>query len=144
MTNNVYIAGSCKNRKGVRDLMTEIENFGYRVAFDWTVGDKNNDMIKHVQKYIMGIKECDNFVYCMDGSISRDKYFELGYAAALGKRIGIYLLPNRYNIVNNVYNKDVPPFSIIIENDSIFIKFMSYPILNNISELTTWLGDVHT
>lgn len=138
-TNNVYIAGSCKNRKAVKALMTEIEKWGYRVIFDWTVRDENNDVARYVKEDIRGIEKCDNFVYCMDGSKSRGKYFELGYATALGKRIGICLLPNRYNITNGVYNQDILPFSVIMENDSIFIKSKMYPILNNMDELKIWL-----
>ena len=141
MNNNVYIAGSCKNRKAVKDLITDIESWGFRIIFDWTVRDENNDISRYAQEDIRGIKDCDSFVYCMDGSKSRGKYFELGYATALGKRIGIYLLPNRYNITNNVYNQDIPPFSIIIENDSIFIKSGMYPILSGANELKTWLSN---
>lgn len=140
MTNNVYVAGSCKNRKAVRTLITEIEKWDCKVIFDWTVRDENNDIVRYVQEDIRGIEECDNFVYCMDGSKSRGKYFELGYATALGKRIGIYLLPNRYNITNGIYNQDIPPFSVIMENDSIFIKSRMYPILSNMDELRTWLS----
>lgn len=139
MTNNVYIAGSCKNRKAVKNLMTEIEGLGYNIIFDWTVRDKNNDINRYVQEDIGGIKECDNFVYCMDGSKSRGKYFELGYAAALGKRIGIYLLPTYYRVTNDTCGPDTLPFDVIIENDSIFVKSRMYPILSNTEELKIWL-----
>lgn len=142
MRNNVYIAGSCKNRKAVKALMTDIENWGFNVIFDWTVRDGNNDISRYVQEDIRGIKDCDNFVYCMDGSKSRGKYFELGYASALDKRIGIYLLPNRYNIASNTYNQDTLPFSVIIENDSIFIKSRMYPILSDANKLKTWLSTI--
>lgn len=141
MANNIYVAGSCKNRKAVRTLITEIEKWDCKVVLDWTVRDENNDIVRYVQEDIGGIEKCDNFVYCMDGSKSRGKYFELGYATALGKRIGIYLLPNRYNITNGIYNQDTSPFSVIIENDSIFIKSRMYPILNNMDELKAWLSN---
>lgn len=141
MTNNVYVAGSCKNRKAVRGLISEIEGWDCKIMFDWTTRDEKNDIKGYVQEDIRGIEECDNFIYCMDGLRSRGKYFELGYATALGKRIGIYLLPNLYDITNGIYNQDTLPFSVIIENDSIFIKSRMYPILNNMDELKTWLHE---
>jgi hypothetical protein len=141
MTNNVYIAGSYKNRKAVKGLMEEIEKWGYHITFDWTIHTKDEDIGKYVQGDIEGIKDCDHFIYCMDGTRSRGKYFELGYAWALGKRIGIYLLPTFYQMTNDIYSPDTPPFDIIIENDSVFIKSRMYPILSNIDELKTWLSD---
>lgn len=140
MTNNVYIAGSCKNRKAVKCLMTDIENWGYKITFDWTIRAENNDVNMFVQEDIRGMKECHSFIYCIDGSKSRGKYFELGYAAALGKRIGIYLLPTYYHVMNGMCSQDVPPFDIIIENDSIFIKSRMYPIFSDANELKKWLS----
>jgi nucleoside 2-deoxyribosyltransferase len=139
MTSNVYIAGSCKSRKAIKCLMTDIENWGYKVTFDWTIRVENKDVNLFVQEDIGGMKECDNFIFCIDGSKSRGKYFELGYAAALDKRIGIYLLPNYYHVMNGECSQDMPPFDIIIENDSIFIKSGMFPILGNKEELKTWL-----
>lgn len=139
MANNVYIAGSCKNRKAIKCLMTDVENWGNKITVDWTARDENNDVDLYVREDIGGIKECDNFIYCMDGLRSRGKYFELGYAAALGKRIGIYLLPTYYHIMNNSCSSDKPPFDIIIENESIFIKSMMYPVLRDANELKIWL-----
>jgi hypothetical protein len=139
MVNKVYIAGSCKNRKAIKRLMSDIENWGHKIIFDWTVRDEKKDLNIYVQEDIIGMKECDNFIYCMDGSKSRGKYFELGYATALGKRIGIYLLPTYYHITNNLCKSDRPPFDIIIENESIFIKSIRYPILSDIFELKMWL-----
>lgn len=140
MKNDIYIAGSCKSRKAIKNLMTEMESWGCHIIFDWTVRDKNNDMSTYVQEDIKGIKECDNFIYCMDGSKSRGKYFELGYATALNKRIAIYLLPTYYHINDGVYGPDIPPFDIIIENDSIFINSGTYIILSDMEKLKIWLG----
>ncbi len=139
MVNNVYIAGSCKNKNAVKDLMVKIETWDCRIVFDWTVSDKNYDVKRYVQEDIEAIKLCDNFIYCMDGIKSRGKYFELGYAAALGKRIGIYLLPNCYYVMDNVCSQDTLPFSVIMENDSVFIKSKMYTVLSTIEELRTWL-----
>ncbi len=153
MTNSVYIAGSCKNVKAVKYLMTKIESWGHRITFDWTGSNNNNDIGEYVKKDIDGIQECDNFVYCMDGIKSRGKYFELGYATALNKPIIIYILPTHYYMTNagsvdNVGNSDMLPsdmlpFDMIIENDSVFIKSRMYPILSNIDELKTWLDEKH-
>jgi len=140
MTNNVYVAGSCKNRKAVGSLMRDIESWGYKVTFDWTGRDEKDAVNQYVREDIRGIEECDNFIYCMDGSRSRGKYFELGYATALGKRIGIYLLPTYYHVINGTCGLDAPPFDVIMENDSIFIKSRMYPIFSDANELRKWLS----
>jgi nucleoside 2-deoxyribosyltransferase len=139
MSNNVYIAGSCKNRKAIKHLMVDIENWGYKVTFDWTIRAENNENL-FVEEDIGGMKECDSFIFCIDGSRSRGKYFELGYATALGKRIGIYLVPTYYHVTNGVCSPDIPPFDFIIENDSIFIKSKMYPIFSDANELKKWLS----
>ena len=32
----IYVAGSWKNRLEIKNIMEEIENWGYNVAVDWT------------------------------------------------------------------------------------------------------------
>ena len=140
MKNNVYIAGSWKNRDAVKRLMNDIENFGYKITYDWT-NHKGSDKAKdHVEEDIEGLKECDCLIYCMDGIRSRGKYFELGYVTALGKPVAIYLLPTYYNVINP--NDENLPFNIIIENESVFIRSRIYPILHTIDELKSWLSNV--
>ena len=36
MKNNVYIAGSWKNRIVIKQLMKDIESWGYKITVDWT------------------------------------------------------------------------------------------------------------
>ncbi len=138
MKNNVYVAGSCKNRVATKNLMDDIKKWGFNIAFDWT--NRTNDIVDDLKEDIKGLIECDCFIYCMDGIKSRGKYFELGYVSALNKPIGIYLLPTYYHIINP--NSEDLPFSIIIENESVFIRSRIYPILNNIDELKKWLIDI--
>lgn len=135
----VYIAGSCKNRTAIKGLMSEIESFGHQITVDWTIRRSNNDTKEFVEEDIKGLQECDRFIYCMDGIKSRGKYFELGYAAALNKNIGIYLLPTYYEVINP--NSENLPFSIIIENESVFIRSKMFPILRTIDELKMWLSN---
>lgn len=139
MKSNVYVSGSCKNRGAVKKLMDDIENRGYRVAVDWTSRKLVDNVKDHVEEDIKALKECDCFIYCMDGIKSRGKYFELGYVASMEKPIAIYLLPSYY-ITNT--DGDIMPFDVIIENESVFVKTGAYSVYRDIDELETWLSNI--
>lgn len=140
MKNNVYVAGSLKNRVAIKKLMNSIENWGYKITADWT-NYKDGDSAKYgAEESVQGLKECDCLIYCMDGVKSRGKYFELGYVSALGKPITIYFLPNNYYITD--LNCDTLPFNVIIENESVFIRSGMYPVMYTIDELKTWLSNI--
>lgn len=137
----IYISGSWKNRNSVSNLMRDMENSGYEVIIDWTKHKITDDARHIVAENIEGLKKCDCLIYCMDGIRSRGKYFELGYATALEKPIGIYLLPTYYH---NVYRPNSEseelPFSIIFDNESVFVRSKLYPILSTIDELENWIS----
>ncbi len=135
MKNNVYIAGSWKNRETVKNLMNDIEEWGYKVTVDWTNHKRNDKIIDQAQEYIKGLQECDFFIYCMDGIKSIGKNFELGYATALGKTVGIYLFENK------IFGPDIKNISFdkIIAKESIFIQANMYKILRTLEELKNWL-----
>ena len=44
MKNNVYIAGSWKNRNDVKHLMDEIEEWGCKIMVDWTNHKKKDNI----------------------------------------------------------------------------------------------------
>lgn len=139
----VYIAGSCKNRVITRRLMDEIKTWGHEIVLDWTtcrISDvlfanttrKNNDRdIECVKEDIKELKECECLIFCMDSFKSRGKYFELGYATAMSKPIGIFLFPSL-------------SLSDAMKDESILIRSKIYPILHNVDELKTWLSNVKT
>ena len=139
MKTKVYIAGSCRSRVAIGFLMSKIEDWGYEIAFDWTVHMEDGDASEYVQEDIKRLRECDLLVYCMDGIKSRGKYFELGYAFALNKPIGIYLLPTYYRVINP--NDETLPFNVMMENESVFIRSKMCPILHSDNELKTWLAN---
>jgi len=140
MKNNIYMAGSWKNRVAIRQLMNDMENLGYKITVNWPNRKITDDAKIAAEENLKGLRECDCLIYCMDGIRSRGKYFELGYATALSKPIGIYLLPTYYNVINP--NHEDIPFSVVLENESVFIRSRTYPILCNIDELKNWLSDI--
>ncbi len=140
MKNSIYMAGSWKNRVAIRQLMNDIESLGYKITVNWTNRKMTDDAKIAAEENIKGLRECDCLVYCMDGIRSRGKYFELGYATALSKSIGIYLLPTYYNVINP--NSEDLPFSMILENESVFIRSRNYPILRDMDELKNWLSNI--
>jgi nucleoside 2-deoxyribosyltransferase len=140
MKNNIYMSGSWKNRVAIRQLMNDMENLSYKIVVNWTNRKITDDARIAAEQNIKGLQECDCLIYCMDGIRSRGKYFELGYATALGKPIAIYLLPTYYNVINP--NDEHMPFNIVLENESVFIRSRVYTILCNIDELKNWLSDV--
>ncbi len=137
---NIYMAGSWKNRVAIRQLMDDMENLGYKIMVNWPNRKITDDAKVTAEENLKGLRDCDYLIYCMDGIKSRGKYFELGYATALGKKIGIYLLPTYYKVVNP--NHEEVPFSVILENESVFIRSRAYPILCNMGELKNWLTDI--
>lgn len=138
MNNNVYIAGSWKNRIEVRNLMNDIESWGYNITVDWTNHVGKDNLVAYVQEYIKGMQECDYFIYCMDGIKSIGKNFELGYATALGKHIGIYLFNNK----TFGPNMETTPYNKIIQKECAFIRADIYKILRTIDELKNWLPSI--
>lgn len=140
MKNNIYVTGSWKNRVAIRKLMGDMENHGYIIIVDWTSRKITDDAKIAAEENIKGLRECDCLIYCMDGIRSRGKYFELGYATALGKPIAIYLLPTYYNIINP--NQEEMPFNVILENESVFIRSRAYKVLCNMDELKNWLSNI--
>lgn len=135
MKNNVYVAGSWKNRYAAKCLMKDIENLGCKITVDWTVHKKRDNVTDYVKEYIKGLQECDYFIYCMDGIKSLGKNFELGYATALGKPIAIYLLSG------NIFGLSIDkvPFDKIVERESVFIRSNMYLVIRTIDELKNWL-----
>ena len=138
MKNNVYIAGSWKNRNDVKHLMDEIEEWGCKIMVDWTNHKKKDNIIDYVQEYIKGLQECDCFVYCMDGIKSIGKTFELGYVTALNKPVGIFLFENK------IFgpNMEKISFDKILEKECIYIRANIYQIIRTIDELKNWLLDI--
>lgn len=138
MKNNVYIAGSWKNREAVKRLMKDIEEWGCKITVDWTNHKRKDNLMEYVQEYIKGLQECDHFIYCMDGIKSIGKNFELGYATALGKPIGIYLFDG------NIFgpNMEKISFDKIIEKESVFVRANMYQIIRTIDELKNWLFNI--
>ena len=136
MKRKIYVAGSCKNRVAIRQLMKYIEDFGYEIAVDWTVMRDSVDLKKDVQEDIDKLHECDGLIYCMDGIKSRGKYFELGYATALNKPIGIYF---PYTVGSD---GNMPGLNAVVEDESVFVKSKMYPIMYTVGELNIWLSNI--
>lgn len=138
MKNNVYIAGSWKNRIVVKQLMNDIENWGYKITVDWTEHKRKDNISEYAQEYLKGLKECDYFVYCMDGIKSIGKNFELGYATALDKQVGVYVFDN------NIFgpNMKVLSFDKIVDKECIFIRANMYQVIHTIDELKNWLPSI--
>ena len=139
MKNNIYIAGAWKNRLTIKHLMNDIENWGYKIIVDWTSHMASDNPKDNVEENIKGLLSSDCLLFCMDGIRSRGKYFELGYATALDKPVGIYLLSTYYDVNNSCGDKLSLPFDIIIENESIYIRSRMFPIMQTIDELKKWL-----
>lgn len=138
MEKKIYIAGSWKNKNAVKDLMTDLEGDGYSIAVDWTNHKIDENLVSYVQDYLKGLNECSCFIYCMDGIKSIGKNFELGYATALGKPIGIFLMNSKMfgpNIENLPYEK-------IIAKECSFIRANLYKVLRSIEELKSWLSSI--
>lgn len=138
MNNNVYIAGSWINRIEVKNLMSSIESWGYNISVDWTNHVGKDKLVEYVQEYMKGIKECDYFVYCMDGIKSIGKNFELGYATALDKKIGIYLFSNK----TFGPNMETTPLNKIMNKECAFVRANIYQMIHTIEELKNWLTTI--
>ncbi len=138
MSNNVYIAGSWKNRVAIRQLMDDVENLGYKITVDWTNHIGKDKLVEYVQEYMRGIKECDYFIYCMDGIKSIGKNFELGYATALGKHVGVYL----FNSKTFGPNIESTPLSKIMDKESAFVRANIFQMLYTMDELKNWLPSI--
>ena len=136
MKKKIYVAGSCKNIVTIRQLMKNIENLGHDISLDWTVRRGDTDAKKDAQEDIKRLQECDCLIYCMDGIKSRGKYFELGYAAALSKPIGVYFL---YAVDPN---GTMSGLNAVMEDESVFIKSRMYPIMYTLGELNVWLSNI--
>jgi len=138
MKNNVYIAGSWKNRIVIKQLMKDIESWGYKITVDWTEHKRKENIMEYAQEYLKGLKECDYFVYCMDGIKSIGKNFELGYATALDKHVGVYVFDN------NIFGPNLKnvSFDKIVDKECIFIRANMYQVLHTLDELKNWLPSI--
>lgn len=131
----IYVAGSWKNRSKIKNIMEEIENWEYDIAVDWTKHQEKGGARQYAEEDLKGLKECDCLVYCMDSNHSRGKNFELGYIAALGKPVIIYIIPG-----DGVSEK--LPIDSLIDKECIFIRAKLYPILDSMNELRLWLDNL--
>ena len=144
MEHNVYVSGSWKNRVAVRGLMNEIKNWNNEIAVDWTEHKGKGNIKDYSQEILEGLQACNCMIYCMDGIKSIGKNFELGYMAALGKPIGVYLLNNNCDNCCNIFglNSDTISLEKMLEKECIFIQNKMYPILKTIDELKMWLSNI--
>lgn len=136
-TTKVYVAGSFKNREKIRYIMSEIENWGFRIAADWTIHQEKGGSKLYATEDLQGLKECDCLVYCMDSNHSRGKNFELGYITALKKPIIIYIMPE--NDVSDIENLSIDS---LIDRECVFIRARLYPIISSMGELRLWLDNL--
>ena len=144
----VYVAGSWKNKDIIKGIMGKIEEWEYEVPFNWTDTEKG-DTKQYALEDIKGLNECNCLIYCMDGTKSRGKNFELGYATALNKPIAIYVF-SVDNILNAIREISADPNNLsmndildaAISNECVFIRAKMYPIFHSIEELKLWLDDL--
>lgn len=134
----IYVAGSWKNRLEIKNIMEEIESWGYNMAVDWTKHQEKGGARQYAEEDLKGLKECDCLIYCIDSNHSRGKNFELGYITALGKPIVIYIVPSD----DTVSDTDRSHIDSLIDKECIFIRAKLYPILNSMNELRLWLDNL--
>ena len=67
----IYVAGSWKNRSKIKNIMDEIESWGYDIAVDWTKHQEKGNARQYAEEDLKGLKECDCLIYCMDSNHSR-------------------------------------------------------------------------
>lgn len=147
----VYVAGSWKNKNIIKHIMEKIEEWGRTVVVDWTVHTEKGSTEQYTSEDLKGLNQCDCLVYCMDGTKSRGKNFELGYATALNKPIAIYVfsVDNTLNAIreivadpNNINLSHDEILDAMISNECIFIRAKMYPILSSLDELRLWLANL--
>jgi len=133
----VYVAGSFKNRPKIKDIMDDIENWGFYIATDWTKHQEKGGARQYAEEDLDGLKECDCLIYCMDSNHSRGKNFELGYITALGKPIIIYIIPG-----DDVSDIEKLPIDSLIDKECVFIRARLYPIITSMDDLRLWLDNL--
>lgn len=131
----VYVAGSWKNMLKIKNIMEEIESWGYDIAVDWTKHQEKGSARQYAEEDLNGLKECDCLIYCMDSNHSRGKNFELGYITALEKPVIIYIIPN-----DGIEEK--LPIDSLIDKECVFIRAKLYTILDSVDELRLWLENI--
>lgn len=134
----IYVAGSWKNRSKIKNIMEEIESWGYDIAVDWTKHIENGNARQYAEEDLKGLKECDCLIYCMDSNHSRGKNFELGYITALGKSVVIYIIPGD-EILSSTEKLSIDS---LIDKECVFIRAKLYPIIDSINELRLWLDNL--
>ena len=134
----IYVAGSLKNMSIIKNIMEEIESWGYDIAVDWTMHQEKGGTKQYAEEDLKGLKECDCLIYSMDSNHSRGKNFELGYITALEKPIVIYIIPDD----DTVSSTDKLSIDSLIDKECIFIRAKLYPILNSMNELRLWLDNL--
>lgn len=134
----IYVAGSWKNRSKIKNIMDEIESWGYNITADWTKHQEKGGARQYAEEDLKGLKECDCLIYCMDSNHSRGKNFELGYITALEKPVVIYIIPGD----DTISGTDRLYIDSLIDKECIFIRAKLYPILDSINELRLWLDNL--
>ena len=139
----IYIAGSWKNRLLIKHLMVHVEGWKYKITTDWTEHYASDNENKYAVEDMEGIRQCDAFIYCIDGTSSRGKNFELGFAHALNKPIAIYAIVLDHVCSSAAIDKDLM-ISDMIEGESMFIKAEFFPIFSSSVELRSWLYELNS
>ena len=148
---NVYIAGSWKNKDVVKHIMRKIEEWDHTVIVDWTAHTEKGNAKKYALEDLKGLNQCDCLIYCMDGTKSRGKNFELGYVTALNKPIAIYVfsIDNTLNAIceiaidsDNINLSSDKILDEMISSECVFIRGKIYPIISSLEELKLWLGNL--
>ena len=84
----IYVASSLDNASRVKEIILELEKYGYNITYDWTKHGRVTDekeLIKIAQGEYRGVKDCD--VFLMVHPARFGSHFEFGAAYALNKRI---------------------------------------------------------
>ena len=136
---NIYVAGSWKNKYKIKDIMNEIESWGYNMAVDWTKHQEKGGARQYAEEDLNGLKECDCLIYCMDSNHSRGKNFEFGYLTALEKPVVIYIIPNDESITGD---EEKLPIDSLIDKECVFIRAKLYTIIGSINELRLWIENL--
>ena len=136
----VYVAGSWKNRLAIKQLMENIEEWGYIVIVDWTKHQEKGGAKQYAAEDLKGLQECDCLIYCMDSNHSRGKNFELGYITALCKPVIIYIMSDEE--INVCLDMKTIHIDSLIDKECIFVKARLYPIIGSLENLRLWIENL--
>lgn len=118
MALNLFVSGSWENREIIRNLMTRLQELGYKITADWTNHTDQGRATEYAAEDLKGICACDALIYCHDSHKTGGKVYEIGYAHGLGKNVILYSFTG-----------------IDFKNGCVFIRGQIHPRARNFEEL---------